>query len=157
MKQRDSMLVKGDIKADDKYNSKLVAKFTNMIMWGGKKSLAQNIIYQAFDIIEKQTKKSGMEVFQAAINNVRPKVEVKSKRIGGANYQVPVEVNNVRGTTLALRWIRDFARKKKGKPIAERLASEIASAYKMEGDAVKKKQVTHKMAEANKAFAHYNW
>jgi len=142
---------------DSKYNSKLVAKFVNMIMVKGKKSLAQSIVYGAFDIIKDKTDKPGLEVFSAAIENVRPKVEVKPRRVGGATYQVPMEVDRERGITLALRWIKDFSRSKKGKPMSVKLADEILAAYKQEGEAVKKKQTTHKMAEANKAFAHYRW
>ncbi len=156
MKNKNSA-VKGKIKPDVKYNNKLVSKFINMIMSNGKKSLAQDIVYDVFGIIKKQTQKNELEVFQIAIDNIKPKVEVKSRRIGGANYQVPVEVNDIRGTTLALRWIKEFARQKKGKSITSKLVNEILAAYNMEGDAVKKKQITHKMAEANKAFAHYNW
>jgi len=142
---------------DGKYNNELVARFVNMIMWGGKKSLAQRIVYDAFDIIKEKTNKFEIEVFTTAVNNVRPKVEVKPRRVGGATYQVPIEVDKIRGTTLALRWIRGFARSRKGKPMASKLAEEILAAYKQEGDAIKKRQNTHRMAESNKAFAHYRW
>lgn len=145
------------LKPDIKYNSELISLFTNMIMWDGKKSLSQKIIYEALDIISETIKKPGLEVFAAAVNNVMPKVEVKSRRVGGATYQVPVEVDKKRGTTLALRWIREIARNKKGKSMAQKIADEIISAYNNEGESIKKKQNTHKMAEANKAFAHYRW
>lgn len=148
---------KKKVKPDYKYNSQLVGLFINMIMWDGKKSLAQDIIYTAFDIINKKTSKPAIEIFEAALENIMPKVEVKSKRVGGATYQVPVEVDKKRGTTLALRWVREIARNKKGKSIAEKIADEIISAYNNEGESIKKKQNTHKMAEANKAFAHYRW
>lgn len=148
---------KRQIQPDSKYNSNLVAKFINMIMWEGKKSLAQHIVYETFKIIRKKTNKPELEVFNIALNNVRPKVEVRPRRVGGATYQVPMEVNKTRGTTLALRWIRDFARNEKGKPMSEKLANEILAAYHQEGNAVKKKRNTHKMAEANKAFAYYRW
>ncbi|KKQ41471.1 MAG: 30S ribosomal protein S7 [Parcubacteria group bacterium GW2011_GWC1_38_17] len=126
-------------------------------MEGGKKTTAQKIVYGALDIVAKQTEKEPMEIFDLAIRNVSPAVEVKSKRVGGANYQVPRDVRGERKLALAFRWILDAARSKKGKPMAEKLAEEIILASKNEGNAMKKKMDTHRMAEANKAFAHFSW
>ncbi len=123
----------------------------------GKKSLAERIVYNAFDIAAERSKKPPLEIFQKAVDNVRPLLEVKSKRVGGATYQVPIEVRTDRGLTLALRWIKAFARQRKGKSMEECLALELLDAYKGEGPAVKKKEDTHKMAEANKAFSHFRW
>ncbi|VAX37203.1 SSU ribosomal protein S7p (S5e) [hydrothermal vent metagenome] len=144
--------------ADPKYNSKLVAKFINNLMVEGKKTIAESIVYNAFDILEKKTQEDGaLKVFNKAIENVRPKIKVKSRRVGGSTYQVPVEVSTPQGNSLAIRWIRDFARKKKGRPMQQKLADELFAAYKGEGSAVKKKDDTHKMADSNKAFAHLRW
>ena len=143
---------------DPKYNSRLVAKFINTIMFEGKKPIAENIVYGAFDSIEKKTHESNaLKVFNKAIENVRPRVAVKARRLGGATYQVPTEVPVARGNALAMRWIRDFSRKKKGKPMQNKLADELFSAYKGEGAAVKKRDDTHKMADSNKAFSHLRW
>lgn len=143
---------------DPKYNSALVAKFINAVMEEGKKTVAEGIVYGAFGIIdEKNHEVNALKVFSKAIENVRPRLEVKSRRVGGATYQVPVEVPIARGNSLAMRWIRDFARKKKGRPMKVKLADEILAAFKGEGSAVKKRDDTHKMAEANKAFAHLRW
>lgn len=147
-----------ELLSDPKFNSKVVAKFINMVMLQGKKSLAEKMVYGAFDIMTKQLNEpDAIKVFQKAIENARPRLEVKPRRVGGATYQVPVEVRQERGTSIALRWIRDFARTKKGKPMKERLAEEIIAAFKGEGSAIKKRDDTHKMAEANKAFAHFRW
>jgi small subunit ribosomal protein S7 len=144
--------------ADPKYNSKLVSKFMNALMKCGKKTVAENIVYGAFDILEKKvTEETPVKVFSKAIDNVRPRLEVKSRRVGGATYQVPIEVPVGRGNSLAIRWIQDFARKKKGRPMRIKLADELLAAYKGEGAAVKKRDDTHKMAEANKAFSHLRW
>ena len=148
---------KRDIKTDPKYDSQIIGNFINILMLDGKKSVAQNIIYDAFDIVQERLKIDPLKAFFAAIENVRPRVQVKPRRVGGATYQVPLEVPKEKGTTIALRWIRDFARNKKGKPMRSRLADEIISAYKHEGSAVKKKDDTHKMAEANRAFAHFKF
>ena len=149
---------KRKILPDLKYNSPLVEKLINIIMLKGKKTTASKIVYQAFEIIkEKLNEPDVLKVFNQAVENVRPQLEVKPRRIGGATYQVPVEVKPERGISLALRWIRDFARQKKGRPMPERLAEEIISAYKGEGSSVKKKEDTHKMAEANRAFVHFRW
>ena len=143
---------------DAKYHSRLVAKFINMIMYEGKKSVAENIVYGAFTIVEQKiTDMDALKVFNKAIEKVRPKLEVKSRRVGGATYQVPIEVPTDRANSLALRWIRDFAKKKKGRPMENKLADELLAAYKGEGAAVKKRDDTHKMAEANKAFSHLRW
>ncbi len=143
---------------DPVYNSKILGKFINMVMERGKKSLSESIVYGALDIVKETMKdQDPLEIFMASIDNVRPLLEVKSRRIGGATYQVPLEVSLDRGQFMAMRWIRDYARKQKGKPMKNRLADEILSAYKKEGAAVKKREDTHKMAEANKAFAHYKW
>jgi small subunit ribosomal protein S7 len=147
-----------EILADPKFNSKVVGKFINMVMLKGKKSIAERIVYGAFDIAKKQLNEPDvLKVFHKAIDNARPRLEVKPRRVGGATYQVPVEVRQERGTSIAMRWLRDFAKNKKGKPMQEKLAEEIIAAYKGEGSAIKKRDDTHKMAEANKAFAHFRW
>lgn len=144
--------------ADPKYASRLVAKFINTLMYDGKKMVAENIVYGAFDILEKKTQESSpIKVFNKAIDNVRPKLEVKGRRVGGATYQVPIEVPQSRGNALAMRWLRDLARNKKGRPMKTKLADELLAAYKGEGAAVKKRDDTHKMAESNKAFSHLRW
>ena len=143
--------------ADAKYHSVLVAKFVNMVMTRGKKSIAETIVYKCFDILGQKTGKPPLEVVQKALDNARPLLEVKSRRIGGATYQVPVDVRQDRGISLAMMWIRNFARTKKGRPMEEKLADEILEAFKGEGAAIKKREDTHKMAEANKAIAHYRW
>jgi len=143
------------IQPDYKYGSILVAKFINSLMQSGKKSTAEKIFYDAIDIISKETKEDGIEVFKRAINNVKPILEVRPRRIGGATYQVPCEVRPERQLTLAFRWIVRSAIQKKGKPMYEKLANELMDAYNNTGMAIKKKEDTHKMAEANKAFSHY--
>jgi small subunit ribosomal protein S7 len=145
------------IKPDPKFNDLLVAKFTNTLMLKGKKSIARKIIYDAFNIVEEKTKKPGLEVFQQAVTNVQPLIEVRSRRVGGATYQVPTEVRPERRTALAMRWIKTFSRKRSERTMAQRLAQELIAASNNEGSAVKKKDDTHKMAEANKAFAHFKW
>lgn len=144
-------VVKGDLRHDDKN----VSKFINYIMLNGKKTVAQKIVYSAFDIIKNKTGQDGVEVFNEAIKNTSPIVEVKSKRIGGSNYQIPVEVRDTRRFLLASRWIIDAAKSGKGKPMQEKLAEELILAANNEGAAVKKKEDVHKMAESNKAFAHF--
>lgn len=147
-----------EILADPKFNSKIVAKFVNMVMLEGKKAIAERIVYDAFEITKKNLNEQDiLKVFYKALDNVRPRLEVKPRRVGGATYQVPIEVRQERGTSIALRWIRDFAKNKKGKPMQQKLAEEIISAYKGEGAAIKKRDDTHKMAESNKAFAHFRW
>lgn len=145
------------IEPDIKYSNVLIAKFINKIMEGGKKSVARKIIYSALELAEKQAKKPAIEVFQKAMDNVSPTVELRSRRIGGANYQVPVEVRPERRIALAIRWVVDSARAQKGKPMAERLAGEFVNAFNNTGGAIKKKQDVQRMAEANKAFAHFSW
>jgi small subunit ribosomal protein S7 len=129
----------------------------NMFQWNGKKATSEKIIYEAFDILKEKTHKNPLEIFQKALENVRPLLEVKSRRVGGATYQVPVDVRPDRGVTLALRWIRDFARQKKGRSMQLKLADELMDAYNKTGAAIKKREDTHKMAEANRAFSHYRW
>lgn len=149
---------KKELIADPKYKSKLVGHFINIVMLQGKKSVAEKIVYGAFDILKQKSGEGDpLKVFQKAIDNARPLLELKSRRVGGATYQVPVEVPADRSTSIALRWIRNFARQKKGKPMQERLADELLEAYKGTGAAIKKKEDTHKMAEANRAFSHYRW
>jgi len=147
-----------EVSPDPKFNSQVVAKFINMVMLKGKKSLTEKIVYGALERVKTQLNELDvLKVFYKAIDNVRPRLEVKPRRVGGATYQVPIEVRQQRGTSIALSWMRDFARAKKGKPMEEKLAEEIIAAYKGEGSCIKKRDDTHKMAEANKAFAHFRW
>jgi small subunit ribosomal protein S7 len=147
-----------NILADPKFNSKVVAKFINMVMLEGKKSIAERMVYGAFEIVQKNLNEADiLKVFYKALDNARPRLEVKPRRVGGATYQVPIEVRQERGTSIALRWIRDFSQNRKGKPMQEKLADEIIAAYKGEGSAIKKRDDTHKMAESNKAYAHFRW
>ena len=150
-------IAKRKITPDPKHKDKLVAKFTNSIMGDGKKSVAEGIVYGAFDIIQSRFKEDPLEVFRKALDNVKPKLEVKSRRVGGATYQVPVEVRPERRVSLAMRWIVLYSRTRGEKSMRERLAAELVDASQMRGNAIKKKDDTHKMAEANKAFAHYRW
>ena len=146
------------LKPDPKYDSKLVSKFVNVLMWQGKKSVAQKIFYDAMDIISGKIKDvETLEVFETAINNVKPHLEVRSKRVGGASYQVPMQVNPKRQQSLAFRWILASARGKKGKPMSERLSTELMDAYNKQGGAMTTRENVHRMAEANKAFAHFAW
>ena len=142
---------------DPHFGSMLVTQFVSGIMKRGKKSVAEGIFYDAIDSIEKKTEQNGLEVFQKAMNNVKPMLEVKSRRVGGANYQVPVEVRPARRTALAIRWVINYSRARSEKTMAEKLAAEILAASRNEGASVKKKDDTHRMAEANKAFAHFRW
>ncbi len=142
---------------DPKYKSVLVTKFINSLMQRGKKSVAEKIFYSALNSVESKTKKSGLEVFEKAIENVKPILEVRSRRVGGATYQIPVEVRLNRKQALALRWIIGFAKTRPGKSMAEKLADELIAASNKEGNSMKKREDTHKMAEANKAFAHFRW
>lgn len=142
---------------DPKYKSVLVSKFMNVVMMQGKKSIAEGIVYGAFDILKERTDKDGLEVFKQAIDNARPLLETKARRVGGATYQVPIEVKPERGIALAMRWIRDFARNKKGQPMREKLANELLDCYNRTGSTIKKREDTHRMAEANRAFSHYRW
>jgi len=145
------------IQPDPVYNSELVAKFINNLMWDGKKSLAQKIFYRAMEIVKEKTNENPLHVFQKAIENVKPSMEVRSRRIGGATYQVPVEVRPKRQISLAIKWIIQAARNRPGRRMYEKLAAEIIDAYKGTGNAVKIKENVHKMAEANRVFAHFRW
>jgi len=145
------------LKPDPKFNDVLVAKFINSIIYKGKKSVSRKVVYTAFDIIQERTKKDGVEIFKKAISNTQPVIEVRSRRVGGATYQVPTEVRPERRTALAMRWIKTYARARGEKSMPLKLASELIAASNGEGSAVKKKEDTHKMAEANKAFAHFKW
>ena len=148
---------KREITPDPKFKNDVVTKFMNVLMTRGKKSVAERIMYGALEAIAKKSGKDAFDIFSAAINNVKPMVEVKSRRVGGANYQVPVEVRPVRRTALSMRWIREAARKRGEKSMAQRLANELMEAAEGRGGAVKKKEEVHRMAEANKAFAHYRF
>lgn len=154
---RKGHIAKRDVLVDPIYNSKLVTRLINKIMLDGKKGVAQNILYNAFEIVEKKTGQQPMEVFEKALDNVMPQLELKLRRVGGANYQVPVEVSKERRLTLGLRWIVNYSRLRSEKTMEQRLANEIMDAANGTGSSVKKKDDTHKMAEANKAFAHYRW
>tara|TARA_B100000029_G_scaffold460914_1_gene492263 strand:- start:186 stop:656 length:471 start_codon:yes stop_codon:yes gene_type:complete len=142
---------------DAKYKSLVLAKFINFIMFDGKKTTAEKIIYTAFDQIKNKTKEDPVKIFNDAVNNIRPNIEVRSRRVGGATYQVPVEVKTKRSQTLALRWILEASRKRKNKTMSDRLFNELMDASQKKGSAYKKREDTHKMAESNKAFAHYRW
>jgi len=148
---------KRNILTDPKYNSLLLGKFINILMIEGKKSLARSILYRSFEIINSATNEDPLKIFKKAIEKVRPLVEVKSRRVGGANYQVPIEVNDKRGTMLSFRWLKLAARSRNENSMYMRLANEILAAYNNEGEAIRKKEQMHKMADANKAFAHYLW
>ncbi|MCB9871685.1 MAG: 30S ribosomal protein S7 [Planctomycetes bacterium] len=145
------------LKPDPRYGSLLASKIINKLMWEGKKSIAQKLLYDALDIVAKKIDKTPEEIVNTAIDNIRPRVEVRSKRVGGATYQVPHEVSRRRQQTLAIRWLVDMARAKRGKPMAKRLADEIFDAFNNQGAAVTKKENTHKMAEANSAYSHFAW
>ena len=146
------------LKPDPTYNNKLVSKFINCLMWDGKKSVAQRVFYDAMDVISKKMKDvQPLEVFEKAVNNVKPLIEVRSKRVGGASYQVPMQVSAKRQQSLAFRWILESARGKKGKPMCQHLASELIDAYNGHGGAMTTRENIHRMAEANKAFAHFAW
>lgn len=148
---------KRQIQADPKYNSQVIGQLINIVMQDGKKTKAQGMVYGALDVVGEKMKEDSLKVFFAALENARPRLEVRPRRIGGATYQVPMEVSQERGISTALRWIRECARSKKGKSMEGKLADEIISAFKNEGSVIKKKEDTHKMAEANKAFAHFKW
>jgi small subunit ribosomal protein S7 len=149
--------IKRPVPPDPRYDSQTVSKFVSNLMTEGKKSLAEGIFYKAMDMIEERTGQPGVAVFKQAVNNVKPAVEVKSRRVGGASLQVPVEVRPERRTALAMRWLISYSRSRGEKTMAERLAAELVLASKGEGNAIKKKEDTHRMAEANRAFAHYRW
>jgi small subunit ribosomal protein S7 len=150
-------MVRRPVPADPRYDSQTVSKFICNLMRRGKKSVAESIFYEAMDLIEQRTGQPGVNVFKQALSNAKPVVEVKSRRVGGATYQVPVEVRPERRTALAMRWLIDYTRARGEKTMSDRLANELVSASKGEGNTIKKKEDTHRMAEANKAFAHYRW
>ena len=154
---RRGNVAKRDVLPDPMYNSKLLTRLINNIMYDGKKGVAQKIVYEAFEIVEEKTGKNALEVFEQAMENVMPSLEVKARRVGGANYQVPIEVRPERRQTLGLRWMASYSRLRSEKTMKERLAGEILDALNGAGGAAKKRDDTHKMAEANKAFAHYRW
>ena len=154
---RKRRAVKRDVLPDPIYNSKVVTKLINTIMLDGKKGIAQTILYEAFDIVKEKTGEEPLTVFEKALENIKPTLEVKSRRVGGSNNQVPVEVTPARSQALGLRWLVKYARLRGGRGMAENLANEITDAYNGTGAAVKKREDTHRMAEANKAFAHYRW
>ena len=154
---RRSKAVRRPVPADPRYDSQTVSKFISSLMYEGKKSTAERIFYSAMDLIEERTGQPGVTVFKQAVNNVKPALEVKSRRVGGASLQVPVEVRPERRAAPAMRWVIDFARSRSEKTMQERLAAELILASKGEGNAIKKKEDTHRMAEANRAFAHYRW
>ena len=154
---RRTRAVRRPVPPDPRYDSQTVSKFVNALMYDGKKGLAEGVFYKAMDLIEERTGQPGVAVFKQALNNAKPVVEVKSRRVGGATYQVPVEVRPERRAALAMRWIVTYARDRGEKTMRERLAAEFVDAAQGRGNAVKKKDDTHKMAEANKAFAHYRW
>ena len=154
---RRGFIAKRDVLPDPIYNSKVVTKLINNIMLDGKKSVAQNIVYDAFEIIKEKEQKDPLEVFETALDNIMPVLEVKARRVGGATYQVPLEIRPERRQTLGLRWLVTYARKRHEKTMSETLAGEILDAMSGNGGAFKKKEDTHRMAEANKAFAHYKW
>jgi small subunit ribosomal protein S7 len=154
---RRGTVPKREVLPDPLYNSALVTKFINSMMYGGKRATSQQIMYGALNQVQSKTQEDPLKVFKKAVDNVKPSLEVKSRRVGGSNYQVPVEVNPARRTSLALRWLISFSRKRAERTMTAKLANEIMDAANMRGGAVKKKEDTHKMAEANKAFAHYRW
>ena len=154
---RRQQAIKRPIPADPRYDSQTVSKFMNVLMFQGKKSVAETLFYKAMDLIEQRTGQPGVNVFKQALNNVKPALEVKSRRVGGATYQVPVEVRPERRTALAMRWLIQYSRARREKNMAERLAAEMILASKGEGETIKKKEDTHRMADANRAFSHYRW
>lgn len=154
---RRKSAVKRPVLPDARYDSQTVSKFINSLMIQGKKSTAEGIFYSAMDIVEAKTSQPGVSIFKQALNNIKPVVEVKSRRVGGATYQVPVEVRQDRRTALAMRWLINYSRDRNEKSMEEKLAAEVLAASRGEGNSIKKKEDTHRMAEANKAFAHYRW
>ena len=154
---RKGFIAKREVLPDPIYNSKIVTKLINNVMLDGKKTVAQKIVYDAFNIVKEKENKDALEIFETALNNIMPVLEVKARRVGGATYQVPIEIRQERRQTLGLRWLVNYARNRHEKTMAEKLAGELIDAVNMTGGAVKKKEETHRMAEANKAFAHYKW
>ncbi|VAX26814.1 SSU ribosomal protein S7p (S5e) [hydrothermal vent metagenome] len=154
---RRRVTVKREILPDPRFGDRLISKFISLLMRGGKRSIAESICYDAFDQIQEKTGSDPLTVFKAAVDNVKPRVEVKSRRVGGASYQVPVEIHQNRRVTLALRWLTRYARQRSGRTMRDKLAGELLDASTNAGAAVKKREDTHRMADANKAFAHYRW
>jgi small subunit ribosomal protein S7 len=154
---RKAHIVKRVLVPDPMYQSTLISKFVNCMMYGGKKSTAQHILYGALDVVQKKTQDEPLKLFKKAVENIKPVLEVKSRRVGGSTYQVPVEVNPARRTSLAIRWILTYSRSRGEKSMEEKLAGELIDAANNRGNSIKKKEDTHRMAEANKAFAHYRW
>jgi len=154
---RKGKVPRRDVLPDPKYHSRLITKFVNTVMWQGKKSIAESILYDALDIIAQQTRDDPLKVFERAVDNVRPVLEVRSRRVGGSTYQVPVEIRAERRQSLAIRWLINYSRSRSEKSMKEKLAAELLDAANNRGSAVKKREETHRMAEANKAFAHYRW
>ncbi len=154
---RKNRAPKRNIYPESKYKSLILSKFINFVMYDGKKAVAEKIIYDAFDQIKNKTKEDPIKIFNDAVSNVRPNLEVRSRRVGGATYQIPVEVKTKRSQTLALRWLLEATRKRKNKTMSDRLLNEVMDAAQNKGSAIKKREDTHKMAESNKAFAHYRW
>ncbi|MBM4329444.1 MAG: 30S ribosomal protein S7 [Deltaproteobacteria bacterium] len=154
---RKGKVAKREVLPDPRYHSKLVAKFTNGMMWQGKKSVAESILYGALDIMANKTNEDPLKLFERAVENVKPMLEVRSRRVGGSTYQVPVEIRSARSQALAIRWLISYARGRGEKSMIEKLAAELLDAANNKGSAIKKKEDTHRMAEANKAFAHYRW
>jgi small subunit ribosomal protein S7 len=154
---RKGFIVKREVLPDPLYSSTLVSKFVNCVMWGGKKSTAESLVYDAFKIIQQKTGDDPLRIFKKAVENVKPVLEVKTRRVGGANYQVPVEVNPNRRISLSIRWLISYSRARKEKSMEEKVAAELLDAANNRGAAIKKREDVHKMAEANKAFAHYRW
>jgi len=148
---------KRDMPPDPRYGDRLLGRFINVVMRDGKKSTAEHSVYGAFEMIESKTRNDPLQMFRRAMDNIRPRVEVKSRRVGGATYQVPIEVRPERATSLAMRWLKEYARTRDGRSFAEKLANEIIDAANERGESVKKREDTHRMADANKAFAHYRW
>jgi small subunit ribosomal protein S7 len=157
MPRRKGRVVRRQIPPDVKYNNVWVQKLINHIMWNGKKATAEKIVYRAFDLVQQRTGEDPLKVFEQAVRNCMPVLEVRPRRVGGATYQIPVEVRPERQLSLALRWLRNAARARRGRPMFERLAAEIMDAYRGTGAAVKRRDDTHRMAEANRAFVHYRW
>ena len=154
---RRRVIVKREVLPDPRFGDRLISKFISLLMLKGKRSLAESICYGAFDKIQEKSGSDPLSVFKSAVDNVKPRVEVKSRRVGGASYQIPIEVHQNRRTTLALRWITRFARQRAGRSMEEKLSAELMDAANSTGASVKKREDTHRMAEANKAFAHYRW
>ncbi|MFC2158431.1 30S ribosomal protein S7 [Acidobacteriota bacterium] len=154
---RRGIIKKKKLKPDHRYNSSLISKFINLIMMGGKKSVAESIVYGSMEQVKEKSKEDPLRVFEKAVENVRPLLETKSRRVGGATYQVPIEVPQTRSTTLAIRWILRYSRDRSGKSMIDKLSAEILDAFGNRGGAIKKREDTHKMADANRAFAHYKW